>query len=107
MLRTNHFHVLLALADEHRHGSAIADDVLTQTEGSLTLWPATLCRTLDDLVANGFIEELRGSRHPAGESRRRRYYAVTPQGRQALAEAARRMSSLAGVAQDRLKQAAR
>lgn len=106
MLRTNQFHVLLALADEDRHGSAIADDVLEQTEGSLRLWPATLYRTLDELVEGGYIEELTGARHPDGESRRRRYYSATPEGRQALADTARRMSALAGAAQSRLEEAA-
>ncbi|MEM7413931.1 MAG: PadR family transcriptional regulator [Gemmatimonadota bacterium] len=106
MLRTNQFHVLLALAEEDRHGSAIADDVLAQTEGSLRLWPATLYRTLDELVESGFIEELTGSRHPDGESKRRRYYSATPEGRAALSDTARRMSALAGTAQHRLGKAA-
>ena len=105
MLRPNQFHVLLALAAEDRHGSAIADDVLEQTEGSLRLWPATLYRTLDELVDGGFIEELTGARHPDGESRRRRYYSATKKGRRALSDAARRMSTLAGTAQNRLEQA--
>ncbi len=102
MLRPNQFHVLLALADEDRHGSAIADDVLEQTGGALRLWPATLYRTLDELVDDGLIEELSGDRHPDGESRRRRYFTATSKGRRALADAAGRMSALAGAAQERL-----
>ena len=105
MLRPNQFHVLLALADEDRHGSAIADDVLEQTEGGVRLWPATLYRTLDEMVEAGLIEELTGERHPDGESKRRRYYTATPRGREALSDAARRMQSLAGSAQSRLERA--
>lgn len=102
MLRPNQFHVLLALADEDRHGSAIADDVLAQTDGALRLWPATLYRTLDELVDEGLIEELTGDRHPDGESRRRRYFTTTASGRRALADAAGRMRALAGAAHERL-----
>ena len=102
MLRPNWFHVLVALAREDRHGSAIAADVLEQTDGGLKLWPATLYRTLDDMVGEHLIEELTGDRRPDGESQRKRYYRMTPQGRRALADAAKRMAGLVGVARERL-----
>jgi DNA-binding PadR family transcriptional regulator len=102
MLRQNWFHILVALARGDMHGSAIADDVLGQTDGDLRLWPATLYRTLDDLVAGGLIEELAGSDHPEGESRRKRYYRVTGEGRRALAAAARQLSEFADEARERL-----
>lgn len=105
MLRPHWFHVLVALADRDLHGSAIAEDVLEQTGGQLRLWPATLYRTLDELVSEGFIEELRGDRHPAGESLRKRYYAVTPRGRKELANSAEQLAEFAGTARDRLRRA--
>lgn len=107
MLRPNWFHVLVALAEKDRHGSAIAQDVLDQTDGALRLWPATLYRTLDDMVAAGLLEELAGERHPEGESRRKRYYRAKPLGRRELGVAAGRMAALAGVARSRLKAAGR
>ena len=103
MLRSNWFHVLVALAEKDRHGSAIAQDVLEQTDGALRLWPATLYRTLDDMVTAGLLEELVGERRPKGESLRRRYYAATPKGRRELAAAAKRLAAYAGVARDRLR----
>ncbi len=102
MLRANWFHVLVALAQEERHGSAIAEDVLERTDGALRLWPATLYRTLDDMVAEGLIEELTGGEHPDGESRRRRYYRVTERGRTELAAEAGRLATFASVARRRL-----
>lgn len=105
MLRTNWFHVLVALAKESQHGSAIAQDVLDRTNGELRLWPATLYRTLDDMVAAGLIEELAGEAHPDGESQRKRFYRATPEGRRELADSARRLAGYAGVAEARLEDA--
>ena len=102
MLRPNWFHVLVALADEDRHGSAIARDVLQQTDGDIRLWPATLYRTLDHMVDEGLLEELVAGRHPEGESQRRRYYRLTPLGRGELAAAARRMADFSRTARERL-----
>ena len=104
-LRTNWFHILVALAPGSLHGSAIARDVLDQSGGGLRLWPATLYRTLDDMVAARMIVELSGADHPEGESGRRRFYRVTPAGRAELATAADRMATLAGTASQRLRDA--
>lgn len=102
MIRPNWFHVLVALAREELHGAAIADDVLRQTGGDVRLWPATLYRTLDDMVAGGLIEELPERDRPDGESRRKRYYRVTAAGRSELAEAADRLAGFARAARERL-----
>lgn len=102
MLRSNWFHVLVALAGEDLHGSAIAEDVLERTDGALRLWPATLYRTLDDMVEENLIEELTGTAHPDGESRRKRYYRITERGRAELSAAVQRLTSFASVARRRL-----
>jgi len=104
-LRPNWFHVLVALAQGDRHGSAVARDVLDQTDGQLRLWPATLYRTLDDMAREGLITELAGDDHPEGASARRRYYRITPRGRAELSAAAERMSGLARLARRRLEDA--
>ncbi len=102
MLRRNWFHVLLALAARPLHGSAIADEVLERTDGELRLWPATLYRALDELVEEGLVQELEGDDRPEGESRRKRYYQVTPAGREAIAREAERLEGLARQARARL-----
>ena len=103
VLRANWFHILTALAQGEMHGSAIARDVLDQTAQELRLWPATLYRTLDDMVAHGLIVELFGEDHPEGASGRRRYYRATPEGRGELAAAVDRMAALLGMARRRLR----
>jgi DNA-binding PadR family transcriptional regulator len=104
-LRPNWLHILVSLAQGDMHGSAIARDVLDQTESGVRLWPATLYRTLDDMVAAGLILELSGKDHPDGESTRRRYYRATPKGRAELSAAVERMAALAGTARRRLRKA--
>ncbi|NNM32919.1 MAG: PadR family transcriptional regulator [Gemmatimonadetes bacterium] len=103
MLRSNWFQVLLALADAPAHGSEVARRVKSQTEGSTTLWPATLYRTLDEMSDSGLIRELVGSQHPEGASEKRRYYRITPEGSKALRESADRMASWAASANQRLE----
>ncbi len=102
MLRRNWFHILLALADQDLHGSAIADDVLARTDGELRLWPATLYRALDELVEEGLATPLTGDARPEGESRRKQYYSITAGGRRRLAEEAGRLAELVDVARERL-----
>lgn len=104
-LRPNWLHILVSLAEGDMHGSAIARDVLEQTEDGLRLWPATLYRTLDDMVAAGLILELAGKDHPDGVSTQRRYYRATPKGRAELSAAVERMTALAGTARRRLRNA--
>ena len=70
-IKPHWFYILLALADEDRHGLAIARDVQSLSDGAVRLWPATLYGSLDELRARRWIEEL--DEHPAEESERRRY----------------------------------
>jgi DNA-binding PadR family transcriptional regulator len=104
-LKRHWFHILVALAGEDAHGSAIVRDVLDQTDGALRLWPATLYGALDELVAAGWITELTGRKRPAGASERRRYYRLTPAGRRVLSVEAAQLAALAGTARDRLRRA--
>ena len=104
-LRANWFHILVALASSDMHGLAIARDVLDQTDGGLRLWPATLYRTLNDMVRAGLIAPLERSDEGEEEAGRRRYYTVTPKGKAELSAAAERMVSFASTAQERLREA--
>ncbi|MCW5977041.1 MAG: PadR family transcriptional regulator [Bryobacteraceae bacterium] len=88
------FHIALALAGEARHGYAIMQDVERQTGGAVRLGPGTLYGTLKRMLLDGLIEE-------AGERERRRYYRLTPAGRQAAKAEAQRLARL--VREARLK----
>ena len=51
------FHILLALADEERHGYGIMQDVARQTDDALQLGPGTLYGCLKRMLAAGLVEE--------------------------------------------------
>ena len=51
------FHILLALADEERHGYGIMQDVARQTNDALQLGPGTLYGCLKRMLAAGLVEE--------------------------------------------------
>ena len=102
-LKPQWFHILLALSDEARHGSGIVRSVLEQTDGKLRLWPATLYGSLDDLAGRGWIEELTEAEgRPEGESEKKRFYRITPDGGRLLAAEADRLQALARSALERL-----
>ncbi len=82
------FHVLLSLADDDRHGYAIMKDVEDRTDGAVRLSTGTLYGIIKRLLADGWIAEARGRR--SDDDERRRYYRLTPEGREAaLVETAR------------------
>lgn len=97
------FHILLALAEEDRHGYAILLDVERRTGGEVKLSAATLYRTLERLLEAGLIEELAERPAPGLDDERRRYYRLRPQGEAvARAETARlqklvRLARSAGI----------
>ncbi len=91
------FEILLSLADGHRHGYAIMQTVEARTGGEVRLHAGTLYRALARLTEAQLIEELDSSSD--GETdERRRYYALTPGGRDVAAAEARRLESQVGAA---------
>ena len=95
------FHILLAVADEDRHGYAIIQDIEARTNGELRLSAGTLYRSIQRMLEQGLIVEPRERPLPELDDERRRYYRITPFGR-AVAEAeARRMAQLVRMARHR------
>ena len=86
------FHILVALADEDRHGYAIIQDVAARTDGSIRLSPGTLYRSIQRMLEDGLIVETDERPSPEDDDERRRYYRLTALGTAvAQAEAARLM----------------
>jgi DNA-binding PadR family transcriptional regulator len=84
------FHILVAVADQDRHGYAIMQDVAARTNGTLKLSPGTLYGSIKRMLEEGLIVELSDRQRPAEDDERRRYYRITAFGRSvAQAEAAR------------------
>jgi len=98
MLPTASFHILLALADEDRHGYAIIQEVAMRTGGELKLSAGTLYRSIQRLLEQGLIVETRDRPAPAEDDERRRYYRITPEGTAAAREEARRLAQLVKMA---------
>jgi DNA-binding PadR family transcriptional regulator len=94
------FHILLALADEDRHGYAIIQEVSARTGGEVRLGAGTLYRSIQRMVDQELVVELSMRERPPHDEddARRRYYRLTPFGR-AVAEAeTRRLGELLRLA---------
>lgn len=91
------FHILVALADGDRHGYAIMQDVAARTEGELRLSPGTLYRSIQRMLEQGLIAEL-ASRPARNDDERRRYYRLTPLGREVARAEARRLTQMLKLA---------
>jgi len=89
-MKPHWFQILLALAQGDRHGFGIQREVLLQTEDAMTLWPATLYRSLATLTSEGLIRPTEPPRD-APDDQRRDYYTLTELGRARLREEAQRM----------------
>lgn len=87
------FHILLALADGAQHGYAIRSSVRRRTDGAVKLYPATLYGSVRDMSERGLIEALEGTDDP-DDDQRRRYYRLTPAGRDALRAEVARLQAL-------------
>jgi DNA-binding PadR family transcriptional regulator len=92
------FHILLALADQERHGYAIMQDVLAQTDGKLRFGPGTLYGSIKRMLAANLIEETDERPDPALDDERRRYYRMTDFGRRVASAEAERLSHLVRLA---------
>jgi hypothetical protein len=51
------FHILMAVAEDDRHGYAIIQEVATRTDGMLKLSPGTLYPSIRRMLEQGLIQE--------------------------------------------------
>src|SRR4051812_6243491 len=92
------FHILVALADEDRHGYAIIQDIAARTGGELKLSAGTLYRSIQRMLEQGLLAETRERPAPELDDERRRYYRITPFGTAVARAEARRLSQLLKMA---------
>jgi DNA-binding PadR family transcriptional regulator len=105
--------ILLALADEERHGYGIGVEVRERTGGKMRLGPGTLYGSLKRMVDGGLVEEVEESgRHteeePDGDgavrrydAERRRYYRLTGFGERVLRAELARLERVVSTAQQK------
>jgi DNA-binding PadR family transcriptional regulator len=93
-LKSQWFHIMLALAGGEQHGYGIMQDVLDRTTGKVRLWPATLYGSIKRLIEADLIEESNKRPAPADDDARRRYYRLTPLGKRVLDAECDRLQAL-------------
>lgn len=92
------FHILLALGEGPSHGYAIGKDVEERSGGRLDPTTGALYQALRRLADDGLIAPADG---PRDADVRRKYFALTRQGRRAAAHEAARLNGLVRAARQR------
>jgi DNA-binding PadR family transcriptional regulator len=93
------FQVLIALADGEKHGYAIIKEVTRRTLGEVKLGAGTLYAIIRKFEGDGMVEESDERPDPALDDERRRYYRLTPFGREVAQAEAKRMEDALRMAQ--------
>jgi DNA-binding PadR family transcriptional regulator len=92
------FHILMALAEDDRHGYGIIQDVAASTGGALRLSAGTLYRSIQRMLEQGLLLETSERPAPDLDDERRRYYRITAFGRTVARAEARRLTELVRLA---------
>ena len=93
------FQVLIALADGDKHGYAIIKEVARRTDGEVKLSTGTLYAIIRRFEEEKVIDECEQRPDPSLDDERRRYYRLTPFGREVAQAEGRRMESALRMAQ--------
>ena len=91
--------LLLALADQERHGYGLVQAISEHTDELVVLDPGNLYRVIKRLLAEGLVAESDRETDDAGE--RRKYYRLTPLGGRVLTMELDRLRSLVNAASTR------
>jgi DNA-binding PadR family transcriptional regulator len=84
-------HILIALANEDRHGYGIMQEVARQTNDQYKLGPGTLYDNLQKLLDQGLVEE---ANRRDNDDPRRRYYRLTSLGAEVVSADIQRLESI-------------
>jgi DNA-binding PadR family transcriptional regulator len=94
-------HTLVALADGDKHGYAILKEIERRTDGAVRLSAGTLYALLGRATADGLIAETDERPDVALDDERRRYYRLTPLGRQVAVAEIARLESIVEMAREK------
>jgi DNA-binding PadR family transcriptional regulator len=92
------FHILVALAGGDLHGYAIIQDIAARTDGELKIQAGTLYRSIQRMLEQGLVVEKRTRPTLGEDDERRRYYRITPFGREVAQAEARRLEQMVRLA---------
>src|ERR671914_2499608 len=92
------FHILMAVADEDRHGYAIIQEISARTNGALRMSAGTLYRSIQRMIEQDLIVEVHERPAPELDDERRRYYRITAFGEAVARAETRRLQDLVRLA---------
>jgi DNA-binding PadR family transcriptional regulator len=92
------FHILMAVADEERHGYAIIQEISARTNGALRMSAGTLYRSIQRMIEQDLIVEVHERPAPELDDERRRYYRITRFGEAVARAETRRLQDLVRLA---------
>jgi DNA-binding PadR family transcriptional regulator len=98
-LKPDVFLILTILADGEHYGYSIMQAAEERTRGQVHIQAGALYRRLKWMLEGGLIVEVGGPGSEPDEGERRRYYRITPFGRDVAKAEARRMAELLAVAE--------
>jgi len=88
------FYILLSLSSGELHGYEMMKRVEKDSHGAVHMGPATLYTTIKRLLEAGYLAESDERPDASMDDQRRRYYRLTPSGRDLVREELREMDSL-------------
>jgi len=94
-------HILLALANEARHGYGIMKQVQADSQGRVTMGPGTLYGSISRMLDAGLIRECTAKAAAEVDDERRVYYTITGLGSKALQEELKRYQDVVAVAREK------
>jgi DNA-binding PadR family transcriptional regulator len=101
-MKAQRYHILLALTQGPLHGAEIRRRAEDQSGGAVTLYPATLYGTLEEMERAEWITET--SPDGVGSDQTRwRFYELRPEGRLALERETTRLERVLSVAREALR----
>lgn len=95
------FHVLVALADQDRHGYAIIRDIEERTADGLSVRSGALYTVIQRLLDSGLISNASVPVEETGGDARRKYYRITRLGREVAALEGARLAAMVDSARSR------
>ena len=91
------FQILLSLNEGEQHGYGIIGDIRDRTAGEVVLSTSTLYGAIKRMMRDRLIEKSDERPAPETDDERRRYYRITPFGREVAKCEARRIERLADM----------
>lgn len=92
------FLALACFAERPWHGYALRREIARRSDDSVRPGPASVHRTIRQLLDEGLVRESEERPSPAVDDSRRRYFVATPEGRRVLAAEAERWGQIAARA---------